>query len=191
VPALVRPSEVHRLSIDEYHQLIESGGLDDDTRIELIDGLIVDMSPRTPKHENAIQWLMDWIIDRLDRSRYALRIAAPLTIRSSEPEPDLAIVERTEPTLARPREALLVIEVAVSSPDRDLRSKPAIYAGAVPEYWVVDLERSSLVVHRDAAGAGYADVTVVDESGEARCESLELGAVPCAELFAAAYGRKH
>jgi len=68
----VSPTELHRLSIDEYHQLVASGGLDEESRVELIDGLLVDTSPRTPQHENAIRWLIDWLIDRLDRSGYQL-----------------------------------------------------------------------------------------------------------------------
>ena len=51
--------QVHRLSLDEYHRLIESGGFDEDARMELIDGLLVDMSPKTREHENAIAWLAD------------------------------------------------------------------------------------------------------------------------------------
>jgi len=95
----VQRSEVHRLSIEEYHQLVESGGLDEGTRVELI---------------------------------------------------DLAVFERTDPAMTHPSAALLVIEVAVSSRDPDLRLKPAVYAGAVTEYWVVDLERSCVVVHRNS-----------------------------------------
>ncbi len=42
-------AEIHRLTADEYHRLIESGGFDEDTRIELIDGLLLDMSPKSPR----------------------------------------------------------------------------------------------------------------------------------------------
>lgn len=51
VPAETEFEEVHRLTADEYHQMIEAGGFDEDARIELIDGLLVDMSPKTPAHE--------------------------------------------------------------------------------------------------------------------------------------------
>ena len=47
-------AEIHRLTADEYHQLIESGGFDEDSRIELVDGLLFDMRPKTPQHEKAI-----------------------------------------------------------------------------------------------------------------------------------------
>jgi hypothetical protein len=33
-------NDVHRMSADDYHRLIESGSLDEDTRVELIDGLL-------------------------------------------------------------------------------------------------------------------------------------------------------
>jgi Uma2 family endonuclease len=48
------PTDLHRISAEEYHRLIEAGGFDEEARIELIDGLLVDMSPKSPAHENAI-----------------------------------------------------------------------------------------------------------------------------------------
>lgn len=184
--ALVDAPELHRLSIEQYHRLLASGGLDEDARIELIDGLMVDMSPKTPQHENAVSWLIDWLIAHLDHARLRLRVSAPLTIGSSEPEPDLAILERAAPTLEHPSRALLVIEVALSSQDRDLRAKPALYAQAVDEYWVVDLQRHCVVVHRDPAGGAYEEIDTLPAGRKLRAASLELGELPTGELFAAA-----
>jgi len=50
--------EVHRLTAGQYH-LIESEGLDEDTRVELIDGLILDMSPKTPAPAGRAWFLPD------------------------------------------------------------------------------------------------------------------------------------
>jgi Uma2 family endonuclease len=186
VSALVQDPELHRLSIEQYHRLIASGGFDEDARVELIEGLIIDMSPKTPQHENAVRWLIDWLIAHLDHGRHQLLVSAPLTIGSSEPEPDIAIVERAAPTLEHPSHALLVVEVALSSKDRDLRAKPAVYARAVSEYWVVDLERRRVVVHRDPAEGAYRDLESVPVGETLRAGSVELGAVPVADLFAAA-----
>jgi Uma2 family endonuclease len=187
VSLLVQTPELHRLSIEEYHQLISSGGLDEDSRVELIDGLVVDMSPRSPQHENAIQWLHDWIVDHLDQVRYQIGIARSLTIGSSEPEPDVVILERRPPTLEHPSSAVLVVEVALTSKDRDLRTKPTVYAPAVQEYWVVDLERQVVVVHRQPSAGGYGEVTIVPRGAELRATALELGTLPTDELFAAAF----
>ncbi len=68
---------------------------------------------------------------------------------------DLAVIERAPPIPEHPSRALLVVEVAVSSRDRDLKVKPSVYAGAVDECWVVDLERRCVLVHRDRVEVAY------------------------------------
>ena len=187
---LVQPSEIHRVSIEEYHQLVASGGLSEDARVELIDGLVVDMSPRSPQHENALEWLITWMFGHLDIARYALRVTGSMTVGASEPEPDVAVLERTPPELAHPSHALLVIEVALSSRDRDLRTKPTVYAPYVEEYWVVDLERACVVVHRDPADGAYRDVAVAPRGEVLRPRALELGELATDELFAAAFAER-
>jgi Uma2 family endonuclease len=187
LPELQSLPELHRLSIEEYHQLIKCGGLEEGARFELIDGLLLDMSPKSPEHENAITWLMEWIVDHLDRTRHLLKISGPLTIGTSEPEPDLMIVERPKPRLEHPSSALLVIEVALSSKERDLELKPDLYVGAVEEYWVVDLQARHVVVHRDGADGAYREVAVVAPPQELSARALDLGQLPTGELFAAAF----
>jgi Uma2 family endonuclease len=190
---LVQTPELHQLSIDEYHRLVACGGFDEDARVELIDGLIVDVSPKTPEHENTVQWLVDWLIRHLDHTDYQLRVSAPITIGSSEPEPDLAIVRRAEPTEHHPSQALLVIEVAVTSSDRDLGVKPGLYADAVDEYWVVDLQARRVVVHRDPVNGAYRETGAVRSGDQLTATAVDLGELPTDDLFAAAFAepRRH
>ena len=75
VASAIDLSDLHRFSLDEYHQLIESGGLDEDMRVELIDGLIVEMSPKSPEHENVLAWLTERLFDAVDRA--AIRCGWP------------------------------------------------------------------------------------------------------------------
>ncbi|MDE3133854.1 MAG: Uma2 family endonuclease [Acidobacteriota bacterium] len=185
--ALVEPYELHRLTIAEYHDLIKSGGLSEDMRVELIDGLLVDTGPRSPQHENAIDWLVDWLVGHLDLQRFRMRVTGPLTLGSSEPEPDVAVVDRAPPQRAHPSAARLVIEVAVSSRDRDLRTKPAVYAPYVTEYWVVDLDRRCLVVHRNAVDGAYRDVNVVEHGTSVAPLALDLPPLDTDALFTAAF----
>jgi Uma2 family endonuclease len=182
------PPELHRLSIEEYHRLIASGGIEEGARFELIDGLLLDMSPKSPAHENAIAWLVDWLLTHLDHARYQHRACGALTIGTSEPEPDLMIVERPTPRDAHPSRALLVVEVALSSKERDLTVKPDLYAGAVEEYWVVDLQARHVVVHRDGAGGAYRQVDVVTPPAELSAQALDIGRLPTGDLFAAIFG---
>jgi Uma2 family endonuclease len=177
---------IHRISPDEYRRLIDSGVFDEDTRIELIDGLLVDMSPKTRAHENAVAWLNRYLVLNVDPARYEVRVAAPLTIGASEPEPDLAVIPHSAPRPHHPATAELVVEVVVSSSTRDFRDKPPIYAQAgIPVYWAVDLEDRRAVVHSRPQGDRYVTVDTVTFDGELL--SAELGLrIALPELFAAA-----
>jgi Uma2 family endonuclease len=183
----VHPEALHRLSIDEYHELIRAGGFDEDARIELLDGLLVDMSPKTPRHEHVVARLADWLRDHVDRSVHQVRVCAPLTIGGSEPEPDLSVIALPHAPDAHPSTAQLVIEVSHSSLRRDLYEKPALYAQAdVDEYWVVDLDGSRAVRHREPLDGVYRDVTVYATGGSWPRDALGLPSLTVDGLLEAA-----
>jgi Uma2 family endonuclease len=181
------PSQLHRLSPDEYRRLVESGVFDEDARVELIDGLLVDMSPKTRAHENAIAWLNRLLVTALDPDRFEVRIAAPLTIGTSEPEPDVAVIDTAAPRPNHPATARLIIEVAVSSLARDLQDKPPVYAHAgAPHYWVVDLDNSRVITHELPRGQTYTTVNALGRNDTLRASELGLPAISIAELLHAA-----
>lgn len=101
--------ELHRHSLDEYHRLIEASGFDEDERVELLDGLLVSKSPKTPRHERAVRWLARWLLRAVDDDRYEVGVGCPLTLATSEPEPDLTVLERTAPSPYHPTSAALVV----------------------------------------------------------------------------------
>jgi Uma2 family endonuclease len=184
----VEIEQLHRLSIDEYHRLIEAGVFDEDARLELIDGLLVRMSPKSREHENAIEWLNRWLVMAVDPDRYAVRVCSALTLERSEPEPDLIVIDRSTPRPYHPGSAGLVIEVSVSSLQRDLRTKPALYARArVDEYWVLDLDRRRLVVHRLPGDEGYREVVEHPADGRVLAAGVALPELAVDELLRAAF----
>jgi Uma2 family endonuclease len=180
--------QVHRLTLDEYHQLIESGGFDEDARIELIEGLLVDMSPKTREHEKVLRWLNRWLVTACDGERFEVGVGSPLTLERSEPEPDFAVIPRDAPAPYHPGTAALVIEVSVSSLRYDLLVKSAVYAlAAVTEYWVVDLDGRRVVCHREPGPDGvYREVTEVEADGRLTAASVVLPPLDVGELLAAA-----
>jgi len=173
---------LYRYSSDAYHRIIEAGGFDHGARVELIDGLLVEMSPKSREHELAVERLADWLADR-DRSRYRLRIAAPLSLADgTEPEPDVAVVAAGAADPYHPATAELVIEVAVSSLHRDLIVKASKYADAgVPLYLVVDLAGRRVIEHADPRDGAYRSVRDV-EALDARIPGV--APLPATELFA-------
>jgi Uma2 family endonuclease len=182
-------AQLHRLSLEEYHRLIESGGFDEDAHVELIDGLLAEMSPKSPEHENAIAWLAVWLIDAVDRGAFEVRVASPLTLEGSEPEPDLAVIPRDAPRPYHPATASLVIEVSASSLRRDLGVKAALYARAgVTEYWVLDLAHRRLVVHRNpSVTAGtYAELLELQATDRVNASAVALPELAISDVLAAA-----
>jgi Uma2 family endonuclease len=150
----VESSEIYRVSTDKYHEFIECGALVG-ARVELIHGLICDMSPRTEAHELVCEWLNRFLATRLNE-KLRLRVASSLTTADSEPEPDFAVIAPGAVAPYHPGSAELVIEVCISSRHRDLVVKPPIYASAgVKEYWVIDVERSRVIVHQHPAEDRY------------------------------------
>ena len=190
IDVVLPAAQAHRFSLEEYHQMVESGGFDEDSRVELIEGVIVDMSPKTAEHENAITWLMRWLISAVDPARFEVGVQRALTLAGSEPEPDLVVIPLDAPRPYHPGTATLAIEVAVSSRDRDLRQKPVLYAQAgIDEYWVVDLDAGLVVVHRNPKDEGYEAITEVPADGAVQAQALELPRLDVAELLTAARRR--
>src|SRR3954452_22319505 len=117
------------LSLENYHRLVEAGGFEGE-RVELLDGLLVRMSPKSERHEAAVEFLLGWLTANVDRGRYVVGCQRALTIGSSEPEPDLVVRERDTPKPYHPASAVLVVEVAASSLPVDLAVKASLYASA-------------------------------------------------------------
>jgi len=153
VPATV---SVHRLSVDDVHRMVAAGVLDEDARVELVQGVLVDMVPIGPEHDGALAWLIKHFA-RVDTTDWEVRVQSTLLVAGGYLLPDLALVEPL-PRTQQPTSALLVVEVAQTSQARD-RDKARDYASAdVPEYWIVDLAARTVTVHRSPLGGSYEEV---------------------------------
>ena len=140
-------------NLDDYHQMIESGLLDDRS-LELINGEIIQMSPEGIAHSfycrGTAKCLRSILGDRAEIGE-----AHPIMIpNDSEPEPDIAIL-RTPDTLYQhrhplPADVFWLIEIANTTLVKDLGVKKDLYALAgIPEYWVMNLQTLKLIVFRD------------------------------------------
>lgn len=146
---------IHRLSVDDVLAMVEAEILTEYDRVELVDGVLVELSPQTPKHEVAKQRLVRYFGRD---TGYDVRVESMLLIDGGYLLPDLQVDENF-PVEELPRAAQLVIEVANTSHRRD-HEKLADYARAgVPEYWIVDVISEVVVVHRDPVGEAYETVT--------------------------------
>ena len=145
------PVRHRRFSVAEYHKMIDAGIVGKGEHVELLEGEIVQMSPMEKPHARATGKLDRWFQRNLG-DEYSVRVQLPLTLRDSEPEPDVAIVRERDAALAQrhPKTALLALEVANMSVRYDLETKARIYAKArIPEYWLVVVRKRLVEVLRD------------------------------------------
>ena len=188
-----KPRRKTRWSYEEYYQMAEAGVFDRQ-HVELINGEIVEMPPQGEPHGVAIL-LATRELATIFGKGYVIRTQMPLrTGVDEEPEPDLAVVigdPRDTLTTGRPRSALLVVEVAVTTLEYDLGEKAEIYAGAgLEDYWVIDVEARHLHVHRRtipdvtvARGRRYSQIEVLDESGKISPLSMPNHSIRVSDLL--------
>jgi Uma2 family endonuclease len=171
-----------RVTRAHYWQLVADGVIGADDRVELLEGVIVAMSPQGAPHAFVIGKLDRWLQVIVGDER-TVRVQMPIDLSElSTPEPDLAVVAGRLETYAaaHPTSALLVVEVADSSVIQDRLTKGPIYAGAgIAEYWLVNLRDRCIEVHRepDRRERRYKSVTVSEPQ-----DRIDLLAVPGASI---------
>ena len=139
----------------------------------------------SPWHRDAATWLRDYLYD-LHLPGCVVLQEAPLTLRDSEPIPDVAVVagSRADFRHRHPTTAELIIEVAVSSVTKD-REMAAIYAEAgVKEYWIVLPEERRVEAHRRCEGGVYRERQIFAGEEEIACAALPAVRVSLPALFA-------
>lgn len=147
-------------TLDDYHRMIDAGILDD-RPVELLNGEIIEMSPEGEPHASASVEAGEYLMQVLG-DRAQVRPAKPITLPhvNSEPEPDLAIVQRLGRAYRHhhpyPEHIFWLIEYANTSLSKDLGEKKAIYAEAgIQEYWVVNLREMTVWIFRNPVKGIY------------------------------------
>jgi len=152
-----------RFTVDEYLKMVETGILNEDDRVELLDGDIVTMTPPGPDH-NAPTGILNRLLVLGVGSRAVVMPGPTLRLsKLSAPEPDFVLL-RPDPRnyrdrYAEPGDVLLLVEISDSSLRRDREVKLPLYAAAgIPEYWIVDVQNETVRLYKDPAGSSFTSV---------------------------------
>ena len=143
---------------DEYDKLAALGAFEDE-RLELLEGVLVEMSPPGPPHASSVDKLTMLLVPAVV-GRAIVRVQGPFAAENiSEPEPDLMLMPLGDYTSGHPEHALLVIEVSESSLREDRGVKQRIYArNGTQDYWIINLVERVVEVYRKPQGERYASV---------------------------------
>jgi Uma2 family endonuclease len=158
--------EAHRWTRQEYERLADRGFFPSDKRVELIEGIIYDMSPQNSLHATAVRLVYEALRTIFPPTTgHEIRAQLPLALsEDSEPEPDLAVVRGSIRDFrdSHPTTALLLVEIADSSLLRDRKLKIPLYARCgIPEAWLLNLVRRELEVYRNLIDGVYQTRTVL------------------------------
>ena len=152
----------HRLDVDAYYKMAEAGIFSEPSRVELIEGDVIDMTPIGSGHAGNTNRLVRAFARAAADGSVLLTVQTPLRLdRYTEPQPDVMLL--------RPRpddykgghpsapDVLLLVEVSDGSLAHDRSTKLRLYAQfGVPEVWVVDIPGGAVEVYREPKDGAYA-----------------------------------
>ena len=152
-------------TVEEYRRMGEAGVFGPEERVELIRGVIREMSPKGRRHIQAVTLANNLLTPSL-KGRAVVQIQDPVALKNlaSEPEPDVCVLSSTNPRDAGSRdvEPLLIIEVADTSLRFDRADKSKIYAEAgIADYWIVNIADDVLEIHREPKDGTYHERVVL------------------------------
>ena len=165
---MVTQIERPRLRLTQTHvKLFLDASLITPHDYELIDGDLVEKMPQNQPHSAANDNGYDTLTTFFGRG--FVQHSAPIQINAdTAPEPDLAILKQHRRTYTNNPEASecrLVVEVSDTTLSYDKTTKAALYARAgVPEYWIVNLNARTLIVHRAPTNDGYNELRTLNET---------------------------
>ena len=187
MPAILELPEVRarivRFSVKDYDFLTESGAFEKQT--ELIRGVVIDKMSKSPLHSKLSERIF-FLLLALGRAGLVIFTERPLRLADSVPEPDVMVVqgERSDFDDHHPTQAILVVEVAVSSAALD-RENASLYAEAsIPEYWIILALEKRVELYRQPQGGTYQENRFYSLGETLNCESVPGLQVSLAELFA-------
>ena len=161
-----------------YHKMAEVGILSPESRVELIRGEIIEMSPSKSSHASTIDLLGEELIYKL-KGKAIIRIQNPLDLgEMSEPEPDLVVAffqsHRYTEFHPKASDVALCIEVADSSLAYDREIKASLYAeSGIPEYWIINLLNKQVEVHKSLEKGVYTHREILFAGDKLSLESFE------------------
>ncbi len=180
--------DVRLLTVREFHRMFELGILDDEERLELLEGQIVRMAARGTAHRATVTRLWKLLEIRLgDRALVCPQEPVELSDRT-EPEPDLAVL-KPDPLYYEdhhpfPSDIYLIVEVADTTLKKDCGLKATLYARAgIADYWVLDINARQLHVFRQPGIEGYQAHAILEDGDAIAPLAFPQAIVPVAEML--------
>ena len=152
-----------RFTVAEYYTMADVGILDENDRIELLDGDLIVMPPIGDWHAASVDRFTNLLPPRL-QGRAIVRVQNPTRLNdNSEPQPDIMLLRWRDDFYQGghpgPADVLLLIEVSDTSVDYDRSAKLSEYARAgIPEVWIATRQDSRIEAYTEPTEGEYSTV---------------------------------
>ena len=172
----------HRFTVDDYYRMAEAGILSWGDRVELIEGVIVDMTPIGVRHAQCVDRL-NMLLSSTLSGKAIVRVQSRIHLdEHSEPQPDLTLLKLRDYSCDTrhpgPDDVLLLVEVSDTTLTVDQKAKLPLYARAsIPEVWIVNLQQDRVEVYAQPERGAYKMVQPA-----ARGQSMPIPTIPTASL---------
>ncbi|MEJ7653127.1 MAG: Uma2 family endonuclease [Chloroflexia bacterium] len=163
-------------SSDEYVRMHEGCVFEEDDRVELVEGEIIQMSAIGDRHMRCVNNLNKLLVMTLvDEAIVSVQNAVHLGMRNF-PQPDVVVLTSEsglQPRVPTESDVLLLVEVSDSTLNFDSKIKLPMYARVgVPEVWIVNLNADTELRHNDPAEEGYGSLTTYGRGEVAESTTL-------------------
>jgi Uma2 family endonuclease len=178
----------HWITADEYERMGEAGIFSSDSRLELIEGEVYEMSPIGSPHAACVTFL-SMFLSRLLGDKFIILTQNPIRLDDfSEPQPDIALLRWRDDFYRtahpRPADILLLVEVADTTLQTDRVVKIPLYAkAAIPEAWIVNLPEERIEIYAEPSDSTYQFARSFHRGEDAQAHSIQNLAVNVSELL--------
>lgn len=158
--ATINPTK-HLTTLNEWHKMGEANIFPYESRLELINGEILDMAPIGFNHSGHLKRLNN-LFNKIIGDHAVVSVQDPLQLSDlSEPEPDFMLLRPNTDfyTTRHPQadDVLLLVEVSDSTLRFDRNQKLRLYAShSILEYWIINLLDNCVEIYRQPHGDEYA-----------------------------------
>ncbi len=152
-----------RFTVAEYYAMADIGILEENDRIELLDGDLIVMPPIGDWHAASVDRFTNSLPPQL-QGRAIVRVQNPTRLDdNSEPQPDIMLLRWRDDFYSGghpgPADVLLLIEVSDTSADYDRSAKLSAYARAgIPEVWIATRQDSRIEAYIEPIEGEYSNV---------------------------------
>lgn len=177
-----------KFSVNTYEKMLENNIFESQEKLELIRGVIIEMSPIGLKHATAVIRLTN-LFPIIFQDKALISVQNSIILDDySEPEPDLVMLKKRDDFYAEKRpkseDIFLLIEVSDSTLKYDQEIKLPLYAESkIKEVWIFNLNNDILEIYRNPQDNFYQQKQILTKTEKVSCLAFPEIEIPIVNLL--------